>query len=73
MALVYCFSLSRHTETARNFAGDQKSLFAWIADLLSNTMAMDGEACVKRLICELSHQPIDELSFMGEVVHNIFE
>ena len=47
--------------------------YTWIGDLLSNTLGLDGKACVQRLICELAEAPVDERSLMGEILHRIVE
>ena len=48
-------------------------MYDWAGDLLSNTLGMDGKACVQRLICELAEVPVNDRSFMGEILHRIIE
>lgn len=59
--------------TGRSFADDQADFFEWGENLLSNTLALDGKACIQRLICELSEVPVKQRSFMGEILHRIIE
>ena len=44
-----------------------------MGDILSNTLAINGKACMQRLICEVSEVPVDKMSFMGEILHHIIE
>ena len=39
------------------------------SELLTNTMAIDGKACLQRLICEIAEVPVDGISFMGKLLH----
>ena len=55
------------------FEEDQLDFFECIGDLISNTFAIDGKACLQRLICELTEVPVHEQSFMGEILHRIVE
>jgi hypothetical protein len=48
-------------------------LYGYIENLLSNTYAWDGKACVLRFICELAEVPIRDTSLFGEAVHFILE
>ena len=57
----------------RKFANQQMDMYDWAGDLLSNTLGMDGKACVQRLICELAEVPVNDRSFMGEILHRIVE
>ena len=57
----------------RKFANQQMEMYDWAGDLLSNTLGMDGKACVQRLICELAEVPVNERSFMGEILHRLIE
>ena len=57
----------------RKFANQQMDMYDWAGDLLSNTLGMDGKACVQRLICELAEVPVNDRSFMGEILHRIIE
>jgi hypothetical protein len=51
----------------------KSDLFSWFDNIVSNTFAIDGKACMQRLICELAEVPIRELSLMGEFIHYIVE
>lgn len=55
----------------RSFGEDQRDLYEWMDDLLSNTMAVDGRMCVKRFICDIAHVPIKQRSFMGHIITKI--
>ena len=55
------------------FAIDQRDFYEWAGDILSNTLAMDGKACVQRLICELAEVPVRDRSLMGEILHRLVE
>ena len=57
----------------KKFANQQMDMYDWAGDLLSNTLGMDGKACVQRLICELAEVPVNDRSFMGEILHRIIE
>ena len=48
-------------------------LYDWAGDILSNTLGLDGKACVQRLICELAEVPVNDRSFMGEILHRVIE
>jgi len=55
------------------FAIDQRDLYEWAGNILSNTLGMDGKACVQRLICELAEVPVKDRSLMGEILHRLVE
>jgi hypothetical protein len=57
----------------RSFANQQMEFYNWAGDLLSNTLGMDGKACIQRLICELAEAPVDQRSLLGEILHRIVE
>ena len=54
-----------------NFAEDQFDIIEAIGDLLSNTLAINGKGCMQRLICELAEVPVNNLSFMSKILHDI--
>ena len=54
-----------------NYAEDQFDIFEAIGDLLSNTLAINGKGCMQRLICEIAEVPVDNLSFMSKILHDI--
>ena len=54
-----------------NFAEDQFDMLEFAGDLLSNTLAINGRACTQRLICEISEVPVDQLSFIGKLLHEM--
>ena len=51
----------------------QSDMFYSITEMLSNTFAINGKACLQRLICELAEVPIKDLSLMAEFLHFIVE
>ena len=54
-----------------NYAEDQFDILEAIGDLLSNTLAINGKACMQRLICEIAEVPVNNLSFMSKILHDI--
>ena len=66
-------SLTPGRSQARSFANQQLDMYGWAEDLLSNTLGIDGKACVQRLICELGEVPVNDRSMMGEILHRIVE
>ena len=66
-------SLTPGRSQARSFANQQMDFYSWIEGFLSNTLGLDGKACIQRLICELAEAPVDERSLMGEILHRIIE
>ena len=54
-----------------NFAEDQFDILEGFGDIISNTLAINGKACMQRLICEVSEVPVNELSFMGRILHEV--
>ena len=56
-----------------NFAEDRIDILEGISDVLSNTLAINGTACVQRLICEVAEVPVDKISLWGEILHHIIE
>ena len=51
----------------------QFDLYGYVEGMLSNTFAIDGKACVQRLICELSEVPIRDTNMLGEALHFLIE
>ena len=66
-------SLTPGRSQARSFANQQMDFYSWISGFLSNTLGLDGKACIQRLICELAEAPVKERSLMGEILHRIVE
>jgi len=58
---------------ARSFGEDQRDMYERMDDILSNTLAVDGRACVKRLICDIAHVPVKDKSFIGNIITEIIE
>ena len=54
-----------------NFAEDQFDILEGFGDLLSNTLAINGKACMQRMICEIAEVPVQNLSFMSKILHDI--
>ena len=64
---------SRKRMRRSNFAEDRIDILEGISDVLSNTLAINGTACVQRLICEVAEVPVDKISLWGEILHHIIE
>ena len=58
---------------SRSFGGQQMDFYGFAENLLTNTMALDGKACVQRLICELAEVPIEKRSILGEALHRLVQ
>ena len=54
-----------------NFVEDQFDILEGVADHLTNTFAINGKHCIQRLICEISEVPVNKLSFMGKILHEL--
>merc|ERR1711971_1230034 len=67
------YGSKEYISQGRKFANQQMDMYDWAGDLLSNTLGMDGKACVQRLICELAEVPVNDRSFMGEILHRIID
>ena len=63
----------RQGRSFTTFPSQQKDFYTWTEDLLSNTLGMDGKACMLRLICELAEAPVEKRSLMGEILHRLVE
>ncbi len=48
-------------------------LYLGVENFISNTFAIDGKACIQRMICELAEVPIDKRSIWGEILHAFIE
>ena len=66
-------SLTMGRDKRSRFAIDQRDFYEWAGNILSNTLGMDGKACVQRLICELAEVPVKDRSLMGEILHRLVE
>ena len=54
-----------------NFVEDQFDILEGVGDHLTNTFAINGKHCIQRLICEISEVPVNKLSFMGKILHEL--
>lgn len=67
----YQFDAATGAARRRSFGEDQRDLYDWMDETLSNTLAIDGRTCVKRLICDIADVPIKQRSFIGHIITTI--